>query len=150
MSRSDQYGSGASLSMAIDSCSRNIIATAKGAVISDVLGVGVVDVEGKAAGCTLAQGELECVVGEVVRISSTQSILQAAVLWERGQHLANGQCAIAGCCIGRSSEECRIRRSRQICIQDSHVRRGGWASNSGMELALPAELLPVTPPRAAR
>src|SRR5690349_12786817 len=53
---------------------RNGEAAAEGTVVSDVLGVGVVDVEAEAMGLALQQCDLQRVVGQVGRVRSPEIV----------------------------------------------------------------------------
>src|SRR5947208_9365490 len=56
------------LAAAREGGSGNVEAAAEGAVVADVLGVGVVDVEGKAVGGALQEHDLEGVVRQIRRV----------------------------------------------------------------------------------
>ena len=72
-----------------DGADRDVEAAAEAAVVSDVLGVGVVDVEGQAMSLALLQRDLERVIAEVADVF-TPGVRDAAVLGKGDQALCDG------------------------------------------------------------
>src|ERR1017187_1086580 len=79
------------LRVAGDRAGRNIEAAAEGAIIADVLRVGIVDIKRQPVGHTLYHRDLQRVVAEVTYVRAPD-VADAAVLRKRNQSLRNRKC----------------------------------------------------------
>ncbi len=108
------------LSTAGDSRGGDVEAAAECTVVADVLGVGVVDIEGETVAQTLKQRDLQGVVAEVADVRPP-GVGDAAVLRKGNQSLGNRG---GGADRRGSLEEGRDRWRRTYCgLHDGYVRR---------------------------
>src|ERR1019366_8966404 len=103
--------------------SRDCKTTAEGAVIANILRIGVVDVKAETMRHALQQGDLERMIRKVRRIGAPQ-VGNAAVLGEAYQALSDRQGRARGICIRRSLVEGWDRDTRHRRLRLRHVGRG--------------------------
>src|SRR5437868_9542204 len=109
----------------------NIETAAEGAVVADVLGVGVVDVEREPMGGTLQEHDLEGVICQVGSVCAPQ-IADTAVLGEGGEALCDGQYGavrirVRGVLVGRGDFDAT---HGSLCF--GYVGGGGGGDQKGL------------------